>query len=87
MARFKCDRCGFDGHREWTGVRQCPACWETSKLRIAIGIEESDPEIIRALEANIARHRMMIRGGDQRRRHERGNETLRSRRSFGCSHA
>lgn len=40
MARFKCDRCSFDGHRHWTGERKCPSCGETYKLRVAIGVEE-----------------------------------------------
>ena len=54
MARFKCDRCGFDGYRQWTGERKCPSCGETSKLRVAIRTEEMTGAEVAEIEEALA---------------------------------
>lgn len=59
MARFKCDQCGFDGRRQWDGERKCPACGETSKLRVAFRLEEMterEAQEFEALAASLSRN-------------------------------
>lgn len=51
MARFKCDACGFDGEREWTGQKACPECGEVRRLRVAMATNEMTDQEIERLEA------------------------------------
>ncbi len=54
MARFKCDRCGFDSNRPWTGERKCRSCAETFELRVAIRTEEMTEAEVAPFEEALA---------------------------------